>query len=246
MNGDAYQRLDSDLNLYGYPTVYVDGGAEVRVGGTYDTTFYTDAIRQVMHNNVHDLYLSVSLEWLGSAQLQIDVELASNELTNEAPTQPARPDGDTLLFLNDEASYVTSASDLDGDQVWYQWCIDDFCLPWMGPYDSGDTCMMTRTFTQPGVVDLHVKAKDNWDESVESDPLFVTVLEAMCGDPTLDDVVNVSDVVFLIDFVFGQGAEPNPFETGDVNCDQVINVSDVVYMVNFVFGDGTEPCADCP
>jgi hypothetical protein len=70
-------------------------------------------------------------------------------------------------------------------------------------------------------------------------------IEAVCGDVTTDGNVNVSDVVFLIAFVFGDGSAPEPISIGDVDCNGSVNVSDVVYLINFVFGDGPEPCAAC-
>jgi subtilisin family serine protease len=68
----------------------------------------------------------------------------------------------------------------------------------------------------------------------------------VCGDATGDEMRNVSDVVFLIAYVFGEGPPPDPMEAGDVNCDENINVTDVTYLIAFIFGGGAEPCADCP
>jgi hypothetical protein len=68
----------------------------------------------------------------------------------------------------------------------------------------------------------------------------------ICGDVDQNTSVNVSDIVYLINFVFGPGAEPDPYYSGDVDCNLTINVSDVVYLINFVFGEGPAPCLDCP
>jgi glucose/arabinose dehydrogenase len=67
-----------------------------------------------------------------------------------------------------------------------------------------------------------------------------------CGDADANDVVNVSDVVYLIQFVFGDGDPPIPLAAGDVDCNGSVNVSDIVYLIDFVFADGADPCADCP
>jgi hypothetical protein len=73
-----------------------------------------------------------------------------------------------------------------------------------------------------------------------------------CGDADGNDVVNVSDIVLMINFVFGDGPPPDPLGAGDVDCNGSVNVSDIVYLINFVFGAGYEPCdtdgdgeADC-
>ncbi len=67
----------------------------------------------------------------------------------------------------------------------------------------------------------------------------------LCGDATGDGNIDVDDAVFLINYVYMGGAEPDPFEAGDVNCDDVINLLDIVVIVNYMFRGGPEPCANC-
>ena len=64
----------------------------------------------------------------------------------------------------------------------------------------------------------------------------------MVGDVNDDDKINVSDAVFLINYVFSGGDAPDPLYTGDVNCDDKVNVSDAVYIINYVFSGGDAPC----
>ena len=64
----------------------------------------------------------------------------------------------------------------------------------------------------------------------------------ICGDANADLSVNVSDAVYIINFVFSGGAEPLPYESGDTNCDINVNVSDAVYLINYVFSGGNAPC----
>ena len=63
-----------------------------------------------------------------------------------------------------------------------------------------------------------------------------------CGDANGDELVNVSDAVYIINYVFSGGLAPEPLESGDVNCDSRVNVSDAVYVINFVFSGGMPPC----
>jgi hypothetical protein len=70
----------------------------------------------------------------------------------------------------------------------------------------------------------------------------------LCGDTDGDDAVDVSDIVLMISFIFGDGSPPNPMETGDADCNNSVNVSDIVFLINFVFGIGAGPCdlhGDC-
>lgn len=61
------------------------------------------------------------------------------------------------------------------------------------------------------------------------------------GDANGDNGVTVSDVVYLINYLFKGGAAPDPLEAGDVNCDGTVSVSDVVYLINYLFKGGPPP-----
>jgi hypothetical protein len=63
-----------------------------------------------------------------------------------------------------------------------------------------------------------------------------------CGDANSDGNVNVSDAVFLINYVFINGDAPDPLQRGDANCDGSVNVSDAVVIINYVFAGGNIPC----
>ncbi|MCK4385163.1 MAG: dockerin type I repeat-containing protein [candidate division Zixibacteria bacterium] len=62
------------------------------------------------------------------------------------------------------------------------------------------------------------------------------------GDANDDGKINVVDVVFLINYLFAEGPEPDPWENGDVNCDGEINIEDVVYLISYLFKEGPSPC----
>jgi hypothetical protein len=66
------------------------------------------------------------------------------------------------------------------------------------------------------------------------------------GDANGDKKTSVSDVVFLINFLFKGGSPPlcppSPYLVcGDVNCDGKVSVSDVVYLINYLFKGGPPP-----
>jgi hypothetical protein len=68
----------------------------------------------------------------------------------------------------------------------------------------------------------------------------------VCGDANGDTSINISDAVFLIQFIFNHGAPPQPLDAGDATCDGPVNISDAVYLITYIFGSGPSPCADCP
>jgi hypothetical protein len=64
----------------------------------------------------------------------------------------------------------------------------------------------------------------------------------ICGDANADEIVNVSDAVYIINYIFAAGNPPDPLEAGDANCDGDVNVSDAVWIINYIFAGGKEPC----
>lgn len=63
------------------------------------------------------------------------------------------------------------------------------------------------------------------------------------GDADNDGLVTVSDVTYLVNFVFGSGPAPKPtLSVGDADCNGFVDISDAVYLINYVFGAGPAPC----
>jgi len=63
------------------------------------------------------------------------------------------------------------------------------------------------------------------------------------GDANGDGIADISDVVYLIEYIFGGGPAPVPvFWSGDVDCSRRIDISDVVWMLDWMFNQGPAPC----
>ncbi len=77
------------------------------------------------------------------------------------------------------------------------------------------------------------------DEFIE---IYINSEPYICGDANFDQAVNVSDAVFVINYVFIGGDPPIPLASGEVNCDGSVNVSDAVWIINYVFIGGNAPC----
>lgn len=77
---------------------------------------------------------------------------------------------------------------------------------------------------------------DIWLTSFENPAGYI------CGDANADGNINISDAVYLINYVFVGGAPPAPPESGDANCDASANVSDAVWIINYIFIGGNAPC----
>jgi predicted outer membrane repeat protein len=59
------------------------------------------------------------------------------------------------------------------------------------------------------------------------------------GDVNGDGVVNVSDVFYLISYLFAGG--PVPLGRANVNADTSVSVQDVFYLINYLFASGPAP-----
>ena len=64
------------------------------------------------------------------------------------------------------------------------------------------------------------------------------------GDANGDATIDISDVVYLISFIFSGGSAPTPYAicSGDANCDCMVDISDVVYLISYIFSGGSAPC----
>lgn len=82
---------------------------------------------------------------------------------------------------------------------------------------------------------LHAIAESN-------DPACVKYY-GRCGDANFDRLVNVSDAVYMIQYIFGGGPAPDQLWRADLNLDEHVTISDVVYLINYVFAAGSAPCS---
>ncbi len=62
-----------------------------------------------------------------------------------------------------------------------------------------------------------------------------------CGDATNDGAVNILDMIYIINYKYKSGPEPEILESADVNSDTRIDILDIVYLINFKYKSGPEP-----
>jgi hypothetical protein len=109
-------------------------------------------------------------------------------------------------------------------------------------YDSSDSAVyqgLFFTYTGDGIID----SADVSDWEMRDIASEVGVIgEPKCGDANSDGLVNVSDAVYIANYVFVGGNPPFPLETGNLNCDGAVNISDAVWIINYIFMEGNDPC----
>ncbi len=65
------------------------------------------------------------------------------------------------------------------------------------------------------------------------------------GDANGDGAIDISDVVYLIAYIFSGGPGPDPVTAGDASCDAAVDISDAVYLIAYIFSGGLPPCGGC-
>ncbi len=242
-NPTASAYMFANYNTGYTPTVYFDGGHSVFVGGSSVQSNYTSRILTASTRAVSPLKLAVKLNFISTSQLSVEYFVKTS---NEAPPVPAQVTGASLVRTDQVHTYVADILDTEGDLIFCRWIFDkDDTTAWYGPYQSGDTSMVSHSWPVRGNYDVSVQTKDYWDiQPTGSTPLVVQAY--LCGDANDTGTLNISDAVFIINYIFGGGAAPSPEISGDSNCTGSVNISDAVYLINFIFGGGTAPCFSCP
>jgi hypothetical protein len=150
------------------------------------------------------------------------------------------PSQDTSI--NCEDSLYLSATASDGTPPYqYDWYSDSDGHLGNGQnlYAANLSCTGREGETATHTIILEVT-----DANSKKDWTSVTVSmigQYMIGDANGDQAVNVSDAVYIINYVFVGGDPPDPLQAGDCNCDGKCNVSDAVWIINYVFVGGNIP-----
>jgi len=105
------------------------------------------------------------------------------------PEKPSTPVGKTTVVWFKDILYTSSTTEPDGEQIYYLFDWNDGnSSGWLGPYDSGQIVTAHHSWTELGIYEVRVKAKDIWGAgSPWSDPLVVTVTDNNPPElPTID------------------------------------------------------------
>ncbi|MCJ7570683.1 MAG: Ig-like domain-containing protein, partial [Candidatus Thermoplasmatota archaeon] len=112
---------------------------------------------------------------------------------NRPPNKPSKPSGQTKGKIGQNYSYTTSTTDLDGDQLYYNWSWGDSTYSgWIGPYYSGENVNESHNWTKKGNYEIKVKAKDIFDtESDWSDPLAIRMPKIYTCNQIIQQLMNM-------------------------------------------------------
>ncbi len=174
-SGVADYRMD-DYSLYWVPTAFYDGGKEVVVGGGYGEEYHASLIEECGQRDVHELDLTLSVEWIADGEMDIIISITNNEPVENNPPEKPSISGPASGNKNTEYEYTFSTSDPDGDDVFYfiDWG-DNSTSEWLGPFNSGEEAKSSHIWNEDGVYLIRVKSKDMDDAESEWETLEVNM-----------------------------------------------------------------------
>jgi hypothetical protein len=161
------------------------------------------------------------------------------------------------VWTDDPDSFaVTCPSSLSKGKTLFEVHVEDSTTHL--PVDSAYVCLLKEG-------EIYLTGYTDADGDVSFDPLpatagsmYVTVtkhnylpsqqqveITFICGDfnvPGGDGVVDLSDALYLINYLFKSGPAPSPLEAADVNLDEVVEIGDGIYLLNYLYKGGSAPC----
>ncbi|MFH2050105.1 MAG: hypothetical protein ABIJ12_11720, partial [bacterium] len=205
---------DYDGSGYCYLTDNVDGNSDVDDG----TTILTSPL--------------IDLTDVGNARISY-----ARWYSNNAGDDPYNDVFEVYITNNDGASWIPvevvgPVNDASGGWVVHSFFITKFITPTNRVrlrFDASD-------LNNGSVVEAGLDAFEITTYSCIEPPQYI------CGDANNDeDGPNVTDLVFMVDYIFKSGDAPPILEATDVDGIPGITVVDLVYMVDYLFKSGPAP-----
>jgi PKD repeat protein len=170
-----------------------------------------------------------------SLMLTIDV----TEAGNQPPILVALPDT-VVPVAEDIFTLHVYAADPDEDSV----ILSADGLPWNAEFvDSGNGggafTFVPDTTQNDSVYLVTFIASDA--VLADSQDVVVQVIWYLPGDANGDWIVSPPDVIYLLNYLFRNGAPPDPLIAGDCNGDGLVSPEDIIALLNYLFREGPPP-----
>ncbi len=234
-------------------------------GGTVNVVNISDLENPVIINSYNDLvsasklqlsnnllYLSDAYRGLVVLNIQDPYNITLNGAFNTPGSVFDYSFNDSMIYIADYYSFMIlegiqyecfTDSDLDG--------FGDLASPlntitlgdcFMNGVSNSDDCDDNDPSIYPGAPEIN---DDGIDQNCDGVDATCCVNSRGNVDGDVLDQTDISDLVFLVAFMFQGGAEPPCVSEGNVDGSNGIDISDLVMIVDFMFAGGLPP-AVCP
>ncbi len=208
--------------------------------------------------NYNDLLFSSATQWDEFLQKFLSDEYETDDWYGSATVLSV--DGPSQLHIFDEISdqdwmkfqadkgktYIIETSDLGPDCDTYLILFGTDGTSQLAADDNGGSGVASKIIWEcPGTGTYYIRCIQEYATSWHCGPATYYTISSkeakICGDGNKDGSVNVSDAVWIINYVFLGGEPPEPLCIGDANADGSVNISDAVWIINYVFIGGKPP-----
>ncbi|UCD94331.1 MAG: hypothetical protein JSU69_11305, partial [Candidatus Zixiibacteriota bacterium] len=80
-----------------------------------------------------------------------------------------------------------------------------------------------------------------YGRALSEQEIWYAYLEGRCGDANGDDMVNILDVTYIINYLYKNGPAPEPMDAADADASGSINLLDVTHIINYLYKMGDPP-----
>ena len=123
--------------------------------------------------------------------------------------------------------------------------LDSVFYPPAGPFVLVCRDSINETIPGHNPPYFNVRLTPQFVHCPDGDIILSGTPDTLCGDADGSSHIDIADVVYMVNYIFRQGAPPQDTREGDVDCDLRVTIADVVYLVNHIFRAGPNPCLGC-
>jgi hypothetical protein len=233
-----------------------DGDLDLQTSnyGTYDVT--------VLMNDGHGAFTLSALYPVGDLPLSVLAADLDADGDLDLETANCYSYNVSVLLNNGDGTFGTQSVYPAGTNPWSSFAVDvdgddDLDLATSNEFSSdvyihlnnGDGTFVVDSIYPVGDYPYSVSAAD-FDGDGDLDLATanhgtndVSVLfNCLCtGNANGDEIMDVADAIFLLNYLFKGGPAPSPMLIGNVNCDGTVDVGDAIYLLNYLFKAGPPP-----
>jgi hypothetical protein len=122
----------------------------------------------------------------------------------------------------------------------YIWSAPDVTLP--DGLELSETGMLSGTPDEFGVFNIPFHVSESGGEQRTLTKTFSLVVGVLHGDIDGQPRITLSDLIYLLRYLYRGGSSPPDLTLADTNCDGSVDLLDAVLLLNYLYGPGPLPC----